>query len=72
MSNEILRLIEESMEADENTVDLGQELEWDSIAVVTFMALVDERLNKTISADRLNNCETVDQVVDLVEACIVA
>ncbi|WP_122783310.1 phosphopantetheine-binding protein [Pseudomonas saxonica] len=68
MSNEILRLIEESMEADENTVALGQELDWDSIAVVTFMALVDERLNKTISADRLNKCETVDQVVELVAA----
>ncbi|MCK6251372.1 acyl carrier protein [Pseudomonas fragi] len=68
MSNEILRLIEESMEVDENTIALGQELEWDSIAVVTFMALVDERLNKTISADRLNKCETVDQVVELVAA----
>ena len=68
MSNEILRLIEESMEADENTIALGQELEWDSIAIVTFMALVDERLNKTISADRLNKCETVDQVVELVAA----
>ncbi|NMY74050.1 MULTISPECIES: phosphopantetheine-binding protein [Pseudomonas] len=68
MSNEILRLIEESMEADENTIALGQALDWDSIAVVTFMALVDERLNKTISADRLNKCETVDQVVELVAA----
>ena len=68
MSNEILRLIEESMEADENTIALGQALDWDSIAVVTFMALVDERLNKAISADRLNKCETVDQVVELVAA----
>lgn len=68
MINEILRLIEESMEADENTIALGQALDWDSIAVVTFMALVDERLNKTISADRLNKCETVDQVVELVAA----
>ena len=56
------------MEADENTIVLGQALDWDSIAVVTFMALVDERLNKTISADRLNKCETVDQVVELVAA----
>jgi len=68
MSDTILRLIEESMEADENTVSLGQSLEWDSIAVVTFMALVDERLGKTISADRLNKCETVDEVVELVAA----
>ena len=68
MSDTILRLIEESMEADENTVSLGQSLEWDSIAVVTFMALVHERLGKTISADRLNKCETVDEVVELVAA----
>lgn len=68
MSDTILRLIEESMEADENTVSLGQSLEWDSIAVVTFMALVDERLGKTISADRLNKCETVDEVIELVAA----
>lgn len=65
MSDTILRLIEESMEADENTISLGQSLDWDSIAVVTFMALVDERLNRTVSADRLNKCETVDQVVEL-------
>jgi acyl carrier protein len=68
MSNEILRLIEESMEADDNSISLGQQLDWDSIAVVTFMALVDERLGKTLSADRLNKCETVDQLVDLVLA----
>ncbi|KMM81055.1 phosphopantetheine-binding protein [Pseudomonas deceptionensis] len=68
MSDTILRLIEESMEADENTISLGQPLDWDSIAIVTFMALVDERLNKTISADRLNKCETVDQVVELLAA----
>ena len=68
MSDTILRLIEESMEAEENTIALGQHLDWDSIAVVTFMALVDERLNKTVSADRLNKCETVDQVVELLAA----
>lgn len=68
MSDTILRLIEESMEADEDTIALGQQLDWDSIAVVTFMALVDERLGKTLSADRLNKCETVDQVVELVAA----
>ncbi|WET12370.1 acyl carrier protein [Pseudomonas sp. D3] len=68
MNETILRLIEESMEADENTISFGQQLDWDSIAIVTFMALVDERLGKTISADRLNKCETVDQVVELVAA----
>jgi acyl carrier protein len=68
MNDIILRLIEEAMEADENTISLGQPLDWDSVAVITFMSLVDERLNKTVSADRLNKCETVDDVLGLFAA----
>lgn len=66
MKNTILRLIEESMEADEGSVQLGDHLDWDSIAVVTFMALVDEHFNKALSANALNKCETVDDIVALV------
>lgn len=68
MPNTVLRLIEEAMEADEGSIELGQSLEWDSLAVVVFMSLVDERLNKSVSADKLNRCETVDAVVELIEA----
>lgn len=68
MTDSILSLIEEAMEADEGCIQLGQPLEWDSLAVVAFMALVDERLNKSLSADKLNRCETVDAVVELVRA----
>lgn len=66
MEGKILGLIEEAKEADEGTVLMGQELDWDSIAVVTFMAMADEQLNVTLSADRLNKCERVDDVVALV------
>jgi acyl carrier protein len=66
MADKILRLIEEAMEVEEGSIALGQALEWDSIAVVTFMALVDEHLDKRVSADLLNKCETVDDVVELV------
>lgn len=66
MEGKILRLIEEAKEADEGSVLMGQELDWDSIAVVTFMAMADEQLNVTLSADRLNKCERVDDVVALV------
>ncbi|TAL79892.1 MAG: acyl carrier protein [Burkholderiaceae bacterium] len=68
MPNTVLRLIEEAMEADEGSIELGQPLEWDSLAVVVFMSLVDERLNKSVSADKLNRCETVDAVVELIGA----
>jgi len=54
------------MEVEEGSIALGQTLDWDSIAVVTFMALVDEHLDKRVSADLLNKCVTVDDVVKLV------
>ncbi len=68
LQEKICRLIEEAKEADEGSVALGQDLDWDSIAVVTFMALVDEQLNVSISADSLLKCLTVDDVVALVTA----
>jgi acyl carrier protein len=66
MEDKVLRLIEEAMEADEGSLNKGQNLDWDSIAVVSFMSLVDEHFGKSISANRLSNCQTVDDVIDLV------
>ncbi|MCV4341930.1 acyl carrier protein [Pseudomonas capsici] len=66
MEEKVLRLMEEAMEADEGTLSMGQPLDWDSIAVVAFMALADEHFGKTLSASRLSNCDTVDDVVRLV------
>jgi acyl carrier protein len=66
LEEQVVALIEEAMEADEGTLKVDQPLDWDSIALVTFMALVDERLEKTISASRLNKCETVRDVITLV------
>lgn len=67
MREEILNLIAEAKEADEGSVKAGDLLDWDSIAVVTFMALLSER-DITVSADGLNKCETVDDVLKLVSA----
>ncbi|WP_122524591.1 acyl carrier protein [Pseudomonas viridiflava] len=66
MEDKVLRLIEEAMEADEGSRSRGQNLDWDSIAVLTFMSLADEHLGKTLAANRLNGCKTVDDVIDLV------
>lgn len=69
MQEKILSLIEEAMEADEGTVSLEDtlaDLAWDSIAVVTFMALADERLDKTLSAEKLNECVKVSDIVALI------
>ncbi|KPX38726.1 hypothetical protein [Pseudomonas ficuserectae] len=66
MEDTVLKLIEEAMEADEGTLSKGQSLDWDSIAVLTFMSLANERLDKNLSANRLNACKSVDDVIGLV------
>lgn len=66
MEDKVLRLIEEAMEADEGSLSKRQNLDWDSIAVVTFMSLADEHLGKSLSANRLNACKSVDDVISLV------
>ncbi|KPW37242.1 Uncharacterized protein ALO59_04147 [Pseudomonas amygdali pv. mellea] len=66
MEDTVLRLIEEAMEAGEGTLSKGQSLDWDSIAVLTFMSLANERLDKNLSANRLNACKSVDDVIGLV------
>ncbi|WP_046071552.1 acyl carrier protein [Pseudomonas synxantha] len=65
MSNDILDLIAEAKEDEPGSVKLGEKLDWDSIAVVTFMAFLSER-DISVSADGLNKCNTVDDVVALV------
>ncbi|MDH0749779.1 acyl carrier protein [Pseudomonas sp. GD03842] len=66
MEEKVVGLIEEAMEADAGSLTVDQPLDWDSIALVTFMAMADEHLNKTLSAARLNKCVTVRDVITLV------
>ncbi|TDV68033.1 acyl carrier protein [Pseudomonas sp. LP_7_YM] len=65
MEEKIVSLIEESMEVDAGTLSLDQPLDWDSIALITFMATAEEHLSKSLSAARLNKCITVRDVVTL-------
>lgn len=65
MQDNVLRLIEEAKEMDEGSMSPGQTLDWDSIAVITFMASAQDQLGKTVSASQLNKCVTVDDVIEL-------
>lgn len=67
MQDKVLRLIEEAKEMDEGSMSPGQTLDWDSIAVITFMASAQDQLGKTVSASHLNKCVTVDDVIKLLE-----
>lgn len=65
MEDKVIKLIEESMEIDAGTLRIDQPLDWDSIALITFMSMTEEQLDKTLSASRLSKCVTVNDVVML-------
>ena len=60
----------EVLEAD-NPVDSGTVLtdeNWDSLAHISTIALIDEHFDVTISGSDLQSAETVGQIVSIVEA----
>ncbi len=62
----ILLLLDEVIEAVPGTLKGTESVkEWDSIAVISLIALADERFNKSISASQIQGCHTVDDIVML-------
>lgn len=67
---EFLRELEEVLEADvdsikgdETLADLGS---WDSLAVMAFIAMVDEKCGVTLAASKLADAKNVDDLIALV------
>lgn len=52
----------ESIKGDETLADLGC---WDSLAVMTYIAMVDEKFGVTISASKLADAKNVDDLIAL-------
>lgn len=42
--------------------------EWDSLTSLSVIAMVDEELDKRISGDNLNNCETIGELYKLINS----
>ncbi len=62
----VLLLLDEVIEASPGTLKGPESVkEWDSIAIISLIALADERFNKSVSASQIQNCHTVDDVVTL-------
>lgn len=69
--NDFLRLAEEILESEEGTLKLDDQLDdvdWDSLADIAFIADADSKLGVTISPDSLKSCETLADVFALVSA----
>jgi acyl carrier protein len=68
--NEFLRALEEVLQLDAGTLKTGLALanipEWDSLGVVDFQGLVDESLGKDLAPERINACNTIDDLLALV------
>jgi len=67
-----LRLIEETLNQESGALQ-GPELlrdtkEWDSMAVVDFMVLVDKYAGATSSLDAVSRCATFDDLYALMES----
>ena len=66
---ELIALVEEILELEAGTVkldDLLEDIEWDSLANITFIAEIDTKLNQSIEGDALNECKTVKDLGALV------
>jgi len=70
--DEFLRALEEALTVDEGTFGMGVALatipEWDSLGIVEFQAYADENFSLELEPERINACQTVDDVVALVAA----
>ena len=63
--NELATMLEENtLVGNEVLEDLPS---WDSLATISFIALVDENFNFIVSGDSLSKVKTVDGLLDLVK-----
>jgi acyl carrier protein len=61
---ELLELPKESVRGDQS---LSQMPEWDSLAVISFIALVDSKYGVILQGKRIEACKTVDDLAVSVE-----
>jgi acyl carrier protein len=69
--SQFLNEIDAIIEADPGTTAMDDQLEsltgWDSMAIISFIAMVDEKLACTLNIDQLVSCKTVG---DLASLCV--
>lgn len=69
--NEFHQGLAEILEVEPQEVNSDMELEegaWDSLAVVSTIALIDEVYDRTVSAEDLSECKKVSDVEKLIAA----
>ncbi len=68
---EKLTLIEECMDIDEGTLKeedvLNDYEEWDSVSMLSVLAMIAEKFQRTVSAEALRVAKTVSDVLELMK-----
>ena len=70
-NEEKIAILEELMEVDEGTLTpetlLSNIEEWDSVSFLSFMAMMDEKLGKTVTGSEIKTKETVGDLMAMME-----
>lgn len=68
---EKLELLEEMLEAEEGTLNENTELsqleEWDSVAALSFIVLLDENFDKSITGKQIKELKTIGDMLKIME-----
>jgi acyl carrier protein len=67
---DVISLVEEILEVDPGTVsmtDALDDIDWDSLSNISFIAEIDSRLGVSINADQLSKAATVADLYALVQ-----
>ena len=67
---EFLSKLADALEVEVNTLSIDtrlSSLDWDSLAIISTIARVDEGLGKVLSAEKIAECQTIGDIIELVE-----
>ncbi len=71
MENKLIEIIAEALEIDnsvaENNLKLDPEDNWDSIALLSVIASIDEEFNIQLDGDKLADCRSIPEILKLLE-----
>ncbi len=69
---EKLAMLEDMLDLDENSLEADMNLDevdgWDSMAKLSLIVLLDDEFEKVITADQVKELQTVQDILDLMEA----
>ena len=67
-----LRYFEEILESENDLISGNENLKelagWDSLALIGLIAMLDKHYNVMLAAEELNQCKTVNALIEMVEA----